>query len=341
MSRGRLPAASTVVVLAVLCLGLLAFAPTAGAQESTGYVVEQGEQCIDVDPVVDESRTVEEFYDYSNDTYVSQGTLAYQEDNTSLLILYEGAQGTSLVVVHERYHDPYEEGTNGSSATFTVTGIDPGDGWAVEDDNYEGQDDEFYHGDTSSEMNWVWGQGRTDGGAYRGLDGDFEVGIDPAFNEAANKRYDNVDEYAGQVEEWKVVSESDGETRTVALNSLSESVTISPGQCDTTPVEAALDVSETEPQVGETTVTLDASGTSGDVEEYRWDLTGDGATDRTSTDAVIEHVFEEPGERDVTVTAVTADGRSDAAAETVTPRDTTPPTSGRRCARSAASCRAG
>jgi chitodextrinase len=330
--RGARAAVPTVLALALLCLALAAFAPTAAAQESGTYSFEQGDQCIDVDPIVDENQTVEEFYDYRNpyttpqgDSYSSYGTVPYQEDNTSILMIYEGAEGTSLVVVHEKYHED-DSGTNGSSVTFTVTGISPGDGWAVEDDNYNGQDDEFYHNDSYSEMNWVYADSRTDGGAYRGLGDDFEVDIQPQFNEDANKRFDG--SYGGQIHDWKVVTATDDGFERVPFNSLEQNVTITPGHCEAAPPTANLTVDDTNPEVGVTNVTLDASGSDAEagISEYRWDLTGDGSADRVTGEPVIDHVFEETGERDVTVTVVDEYGQTDSESVTVTVEDTTAPT---------------
>lgn len=334
--RGR-GLVATIALLGVLVLVVGGVAPTVTADSHENgtdpYVIEQGDQCVDVTPVVNESQSVEAFYDYRHPdsepnatTYSSHGTTAYQADNTSILVLYRGSEGTSLVIVHEALHQPASEGTNGSSATFTVTGLSPDDdGWVVEDDDYDAQDDRFDHFGTYSEIDWVWAQGRTDGAAYRGLDRDVEIGIEPAFNESADLRYGG--HYAGYVHDWQVITATDGGFERVSLDSLSENVTVRDGYCAAAP-NASLAVDDPEPEVGNTTVTLDASNSTSPtgVEEYRWDLTGNGSAERVTGEPTIEHVFETTGEREVTVTIVAGDGQTDAAAVTVDVTDETPPT---------------
>lgn len=330
-------AVSAVGLLAIVVLALAAAPPAAPAEaaanNSSAYVIEQDDQCVDVDPITNTSQSVVDFYDYRNPdttpnatTYSSHGTTEYQADNTSILVLYRGSEGTSLVIVHEALHEPASEGTNGSSATFNVTGLSPeDDGWVVEDDDYEAQDDRFEHHTTYSEIDWVWGQGRTDGGAYRGLDGDVEIGIDPAFNESADLRYGG--HYGGYVHDWQVITATDGGFERVSLDSLTRDVTVRDGYC-AAPPNASLTVGNTTPEVGQTSVSLDASdsNSSTGIAEYRWDLSGNGSADRTTTDATIEHVFAAPGERNVTVTVVAGDGQTDAAAVPVNVTDRTAPT---------------
>ncbi|AGN01552.1 hypothetical protein L593_08035 [Salinarchaeum sp. Harcht-Bsk1] len=323
------------ISVVALCLAAVPVAVTADshANGSDPYVIEQGDQCVDVDPITNTSQTVVDFYDYRSPdttpnatTYSSYGTTAYQADNTSVLMLYRGSEGTSLVIVHEKLHEPDTEGTNGSSATFNVTGIsNDGDGWAVEDDNYDAQDDQFDHYPTYSEIDWVWSRGRTDGGAYRGLDGDVEIGIDPAFNESADLRYD--DEYAGYVHDWQVITATEDGFERVSLDSLTQEVTVQDGYC-APPPNASLAVSNATPEAGLTSVPLDASdsNSSTGITEYRWDLTGNGSADEVTSDATLEHTFASAGERDVAVTVVAGDGQTDTAAVAVNVTDSTAPT---------------
>ncbi|WP_248516291.1 PKD domain-containing protein [Salinarchaeum laminariae] len=321
---------ATVVTLAILAVALLALTPTAIAAPDS-YTVEQGDQCIDVDPIGDGSQSVEEFYDYrSNQTdpegvFSSYGTGEYQRDNTSTMLLYNGSEGTSLVFIHEKLHNPEENGTNGSSITFNVTGIEPGDGWAVEDDDYVNLDDTFEHGETYSRMNWVWAQGRTDGGAYRGLGNDTDIRIDPAFNEAADERYNGY-KYTGWVHDWEVAEGASDDERTT-LGSLEESVTVQAGYCADAPT-ADFEVNDTTPPtaVGET-VTLDAGSSDADAEidRYEWDFTSNGTVDETTNESEINHAFETAGKHDVTVTVVDIHGQTDSATRSVEVLNETPP----------------
>ncbi|WP_248517567.1 PKD domain-containing protein [Salinarchaeum laminariae] len=329
------PATVAVVVVALVALSLLAFAPTAAADPhengSSAYAITQGEQCIDVTPIVDESQSVETFYDYrwngTGQDFSSYGTKPYQEDDTSTLLLYEGSSGTSLVFVHEKHYENPEEGTNGSFATFGVSGLPAGEeGWVVEDDDYDEQVDVFNHTGTESELQWAWSQGRTDGAAYRGLSGDVSITIDPAFNDSAVQLVnpDNSPSYNGTVEDWDVVTGAADGTDREQFDSLTESVTIESGYC--TPPNASLSVSNATPKAGQS-VTLDASNatSSAAVTEYRWDTDGDGTTDVTTTTPVIDHAFQRAGPRTVTVTV--DDGyESGVASVDVNVSDETPPT---------------
>jgi len=63
------------------------------------------------------------------------------------------------------------------------------------------------------------------------------------------------------------------------------------------PVNAIFAFGPENPTVGET-VTFDASQASsddGNIVEYRWDFDGDGTTDETTTDPVIQHTFDDNG----------------------------------------------
>jgi PKD repeat protein len=79
------------------------------------------------------------------------------------------------------------------------------------------------------------------------------------------------------------------------------------GNTDTTTREIAIDVgppvraafSWDEVRVGEET-TLDASESTGDIAEYRWDFTDDGSVDETTTDPVTTYTLDE--QRTLTVT---------------------------------------
>lgn len=331
----RLATTALVVALVVVALGVLASPVAADSNETEEYVVVQGDQRIPITPVVDETQAVEAFYDYRTPytepdsyTYSSHGTVEYQQHDTSILLLYRGADGLSFVIVHDRLDDS-DDATPGGSATFNISGLPAGGEWAVEDDDYPGTDDEFYHHDTWSEMNWVWQTGRTDGGAYRGLDGAFEVTIEPAFGEDANKRIDHP-AYDGIIDDWQLISATEDGFERVSLASLEEPVTLKPSAAadDDGSPSAELSVDDQTPTVDETTVTLDASNSEADadLDEYRWDLTGDGEIDRVTDTPIIEHVFSEPGERAVNVTVVDTAGRTDTASEVVAVVDETAPT---------------
>lgn len=147
---------------------------------------------------------VETFYDPS---YGLSATGLEQPD-TSIIFLWEGPNGTSLVVVHDK------GGTaGGGAATLNFTGYPaigvpsqgplpaiPGEGsWVVKDDPRD-----F---DPPSEppnvVSWSWLEYYNDGGAYRGgMDGAFTVRVEPAFDDAALE--DPRD--PGTIDDWVLLS---------------------------------------------------------------------------------------------------------------------------------------
>ncbi|MFC7115275.1 hypothetical protein ACFQH2_10405 [Natronoarchaeum sp. GCM10025703] len=135
------------------------------------YSVIQGGECTTITSFGDGSESVEEFYDYrtpytqqSSYTYSSFGTTQFQQDNTSILFLYEGAEGTSLVLVNGHLNGD----SAGGALTMEIDGLPEEGAWVIEDDNYEGQFDEFDHAATSSRITWAWTENRTDGGVFQG-----------------------------------------------------------------------------------------------------------------------------------------------------------------------------
>lgn len=81
-------------------------------------------------------------------------------------------------------------------------------------------------------------------------------------------------------------------------------------------IEAAFSVDPSDPVAGDT-VTFDASATTGSVERYRWDFTGDGNADRSSTGPQTSRVYTEAGSRRVELTVEDGAGRQDSTAEVV------------------------
>lgn len=311
---GHLRLATCVVGLAVLCVGLVAFAPTAAAQESDSYVVQQGEECIEVDPITDENSTVEEFYDYRNedtepssDSYSSFGTVEYQEDNTSHLMIYEGSDGASLVVVHERYHQDASEGSRGGNAGLTFSGLPSDSEWAVKDDQYDGQSDEYEDSGSTKSAEWWYDQSRTDGAVIRGIGGADAITVEPAFNENTWSG-----SYGGLIHDWKVITSAEDGIERASLN-MSQSITVSPGICgegDANGPDADLEAPG-ETEVDET-VTLDASGSeTGPDPTYEWFIDGEAVDAEGPTH---ETSFSEPGTHDLRVEVTDENGTGTAEA---------------------------
>jgi hypothetical protein len=209
----------------------------------------QGDRCVPVRPIAG-SEPVASFYDYGvSEEYVSTstadsdeehtegsvpfaslGTRALQRDRTSVAFLYRGPERLSLVVVHGRVGSE-----SGGSATLHLSGL-PADGeWLVKDDLYRNSTtgergatnrDTWNVEGTDHRIDWTWETGRADGGVFGGLGDDFEVTVDPAFNEAA-ALYDEY--YEGTITDWEFLSGPDGRDR-IALET-DAAIEISTDRC--------------------------------------------------------------------------------------------------------------
>lgn len=173
-------------------------APDDGSTD-TMYYLQQGNTCTPLETFGDGSTTVEEFYDYripelnddgevNYDTYPehdysSYGTQAFQESQHSRLMVYEGAEGVSLVVVNDELDDG-----NPASANMTFEMSENSLDWAVMDDDYpSGSDSPYGTPDDQFEQNrvyWQWNGERTDGGALRGFESEDSLTITPELSES-------------------------------------------------------------------------------------------------------------------------------------------------------------
>jgi PGF-CTERM protein len=275
------------------------------------YQIVQGDQVIPVEPMQgDES--VEEFYDYrhphvgSRDnpswgrSFSSMGTTDIQQDDTSALMLYEGPDGVSLVAVHDKYYEEQAEGTTGGSVSWTVSGL-PEDGeWAVIDDEYgwltenETKDDIFLldsdhqagapgndgapPSGADALLSWVWLTGRSDGVAYRGLDQDVSMTIEPSFNSRSYHRYgdqrradelpdrpDRGERYNGTIDDWQVIVPTEDEEEEafsrVSLDSLNEPVDIRSTSSPPAPRSVSLENENIEPgETAQVTAVIENNG---------------------------------------------------------------------------------
>jgi hypothetical protein len=219
----------TVVVLVSL-LAITALGSGIGAsQQADGYVVEQGERCVEVTPLSYQGQSVEAFYGYSlngtgGDMALSANTPVGLEDindQQSSLFLYEGPEGVSLVFLHG--------GVNGSSdgaISFDITGLTNGS-WVVQDDPTNRSVERWNDTRAGYDVDWGYQAGFTDGGAFRGgLDGQFEIGITPAFNDAAARS----SALQSNITSWRALSLAGGSLQSVELN-MSQPVTIRTGTC--------------------------------------------------------------------------------------------------------------
>jgi PGF-pre-PGF domain-containing protein/PGF-CTERM protein len=314
--------ASVFATVNVAALGFVGTAEAAPGDPATFSVTQNGE-CFEVQSFGDGTESVEDFYDYrptSSGKYSSHGTTEFQQDDTTQMFLYNGSQGVSLVVVHDRL----DGDDTGGVVTFNVTGVPTGSEWAVRDDYYTNSDgekastnyDNFSVGDSSAHADWFWVDDRTDGGALRAPQGaEFSMTVEPAFNGDAHHNHPDGRYNGGTVDTWNVRSPDGGAATELDM---SQPVTIETGGCGSAP-EADLNASPQDVTVGET-VTFDASNSTdadGDIAEYRWDFDGDGQVDRSTTEATTEFAYDAADEYTAAVTVVDSEDRTDTATATV------------------------
>ncbi|WP_458207783.1 hypothetical protein [Haladaptatus sp. NG-SE-30] len=262
-----------------------------GDIHQSGFVLEQGDTCVPLAIVTsNEDLSVEEFYDYrSSDTdptgwYSAYGpATALEQPGNTILYLYDGPQGTSLVVMHSK-----RGAESGGAVTFNFTGL-PDDGeWAVTDDQYNASTnyDNFERSNGDWSIDWTWATdpnhgGGADGGAYRGVTTDTEFRIDPAFNEEAELYGDH---YEGEVKQWNALAATPEEYGWVSLD-MSQPVVIRTGECDQSGLPPTVTTTETTRTTRETTrTTTESTETTRTTTETTRATTETTETTRTTTE---------------------------------------------------------
>ena len=315
-----------VVVLLVVVGTLPAGAVgTASAQGTTSYVLEQGDQCVPLTPLQGNEDVVS-FYNYSaaSGQYSSHmEETQLQKANTSRLFLYEAPDGTLSLVVIQNKLGANGDG-NGFSVSFQFDGLRSSEQWVVQDDNYDGRDDDFER--ANQRIDWIWSDSRTDGVAIREITPQTNFTITPYFNEMAEK-YDHYSR-TGHIKQWQVLSGSMDSPTATTLHSMTQQVRIRAGTCGSNQrPSASLSASPSTASVGQS-VTLDASASTddGSITKYKWDFDGDSVTDATTSSATVTHSYGRAGTVHPTVTVVDDGGKEDTASTTVNVSDTTDPT---------------
>jgi PGF-CTERM protein len=257
---------------------------TPATGDETTFHVTQGSECYEIAAHGNGTTSVEDFYDYrtpdtepSGYTYSSHGTRDLQANQVSNLFLYHGTEGYSLVMLHDELGDaPY-----GSTVTFEISGLPTDREWAVEDDDYDGRDDNYDHGSTNSTIDWMWSSDRTDGAAVRGLGGDdYEaVIIDPAFNENASAWGDW--SHSGgdhRIRDWRLL-DADGSNVSLAMD---RPVSVAVGGCDDDGTTTTTTENETTTETSTTTTTETTTETTNTTTEE------DGNESETTTQTTTE-----------------------------------------------------
>jgi hypothetical protein len=264
-----------------------------GTIRPSGFVLEQGDTCVPLG-VVTSDMPVEEFYDYrSSDTdpegwYSAYGpATALEQAKNSVLYLYRGPEGTSLVFMHGK------RGSEGAGAvTFRFSGL-PDDGtWAVTDDQYDASTnyDTFAESDGGWQVDWTWAGdsrhgGGADGGAFRGITSDDTVTIDPAFNDAARLYGQHVNRnYVGPIEEWNALA-ADSEGRRWQSLDMERPVVIHAGHCSGSGTTETTTRRTTETTTRRTTKTTETRTTTDIRTTETTDIPTDSQTTGTTSEA--------------------------------------------------------
>jgi hypothetical protein len=230
-------------------VGGISAASARQSSRSPQYTLEQNGKCIPIAPLSMSGLPVKQFYDYrtpktnpSSHKYASFGSEELQRKNTSILFLYEGPNGLSLVAVHDKI-----DAGDGGAVTFRVTNLPAKGKLVVKDDSYNSSTNldtwdysknRNWKGKESASANisWAWDSGSSDGFVYRGLGNQFEFTIYPQFNENAILS----DENNGKLKQWEFLSGNMNDPSRTKLD-MTKPVTISskPCQQETTPQQTA------------------------------------------------------------------------------------------------------
>jgi PKD repeat protein len=230
---------------------------------------------------------IETFYDYYDAE--AHTTKDFSIRDTTIVFLWEGPKGLSLVVINDRRDDP-----DGGAVRMQFEGLPEEASWAVRDD--DPGNDQYTTGPDVWTADWQWNGAHTDGAAIRGgLDGAFEVTVSAEFQDG--------------IDELVFLTGDAGSPDRVGL-STTDPFTIRSG------IGASFEP-PTDVTVGDS-VRLNGSPSTGgrtSISLYQWDVDGDGAYERTGER--IDHVFDRPGTYPVTLKVVGENGKTDTTTRTV------------------------
>ena len=299
----------TVLRLAGAAAGTGALGQVLAQRDDPGetVVLEQGDRCLELVPLSGDV-PVEELYDYTyptnlfdgppgslGTTYSSMGTTDLQRDRTSILFLYDGPEGLSLVVVHGHVGS---EDDAGGTVSFTLGGVPADAAWIVRDDYYlqngeqaDSNHDRWDVDGTIQVVDWAYKGGRTDGGALRGLGPEFDLTIDPAFNGEAGLAEEL--SYYGPIEAWEALSGDREDPERFPLR-LDQHVRIHTGSCD----GATAGDGATEEETADEAAGEDADETVEDdaTEDAQEETTDEDTQETTDEDTREETANEDPEE---------------------------------------------
>ncbi|WP_435096357.1 lamin tail domain-containing protein [Halarchaeum sp. P4] len=140
------------------------------------YILQQGYLRWEVNPLSYQGQNVKQFYNYQTSGASANPLVDVTSDPAaSRMFVYEGPVGSSLVFLHgSRSVD------HGGTAALKVSGLSRSKGeWAVRDDPVSVDDDFEAWENGNAKVTWQWDAGKTDGGAFWGVDDAQTVKITP------------------------------------------------------------------------------------------------------------------------------------------------------------------
>lgn len=197
--------------------------PAGRSPKDDEVVLEQGETCVSLSPLSFQNQTIQEFYGVERPQYPgfhrpsnSSTSTNLERPQTSRLFLYRGPDGLGYVIIHGSEEGP------GGAASFGIRHNPRTGKLLVQDDRSD-----RFRCRPNCALNWSWGgDDGGDGAVYQPLADEFEVRIDPAFNDQAVPEAPD----GAEVERWQALS-GDARDPDVIDLALDRPLVISSGTC--------------------------------------------------------------------------------------------------------------
>lgn len=296
------------LIAGIVALGLIGFEGMALAQPDPAIQIRQGEFETTIYPIL-RSGAATTFYNYSPLDFNS--LMDEELPRHTLLFVYRNADtGTlSLIIVHNA-----PNAGSAGRAGFQIDGLPSSASLALRDDPTRDSYDL-----ASGRFQWEWASGHTDGLVIDGLRAPVTLQVTPQFEHG--------------IVGWKLLTQKSdgGPAERVPMPNLSEPVTLAigtnlPGRPQTGPTEPGVGLNAdftVSPQPGwvGSPVRFDASRSTGDVQQYEWDVDGDGSFDARTNEPTFSHIYSEPGSYDATLRITDANGNATTLTRTIEIRE--------------------
>ncbi len=305
----------TSLIAGIIGVCVIGFGAMVQAQPGPAIQIQQGEFQKTVYPIMT-SGSAAAFYSYSAldfNALTREGLPRH-----TLLFVHRNAEtnALSLVIVH----NAPDAGSAGRAA-FRIDGLPSSARLALRDDPTRDTYDL-----ANGRFEWEWASGHTDGLVIEGLQAPVTLDVTPQFDRG--------------IVGWKLLTapSDGGPPQRVPMPSLSEPVTLSIGEGLPAPPEEDEQPVQTEPEDAGPTLSadfsvspqpgwvgspvhFDATGSTGQIQQYEWDVDGDGSFDARTSKPRFQHVYRQAGDYDVTLRLTDADGNAATFTDTVEIRE--------------------